>query len=141
MRPAYPWVIAIIISWPLVALVMTFLRFGELPGDGEQIAAALIGYLLVGAISGVVLISVLSRTTSGLGRVLVIAGYTLGVPFGYFSGIVGPLTLEMFGKAQLPSSLGYFLLFPLAIGLYGSVPPICGATAGFLTDRIRERIS
>jgi hypothetical protein len=141
VRPAYPWVIAIIISWPLVALVMTFLRFGELPGDGEQIAAALIGYLLVGAISGVVLISVLSRTTSGLGRVLVIAGYTLGVPFGYFSGIVGPLTLEMFGEAQLPSSLSYFLLFPLAIGLYGSVPPICGAAAGYLTDRIRERIS
>ncbi len=59
MRTVYPWVIAIAISWALVALVVTFLRFGELPGDGEQIVIALLGFLLVGAISGLVLISVL----------------------------------------------------------------------------------
>ena len=87
MRPAYPWVIAITISWTLVALVMTFSRFGELPGDGEEIAAALLGYLLVGVISGFVLIPVLRRTRSRLGRVLVIAGYTLGAPFGYLFGM------------------------------------------------------
>ncbi len=141
MRPAYSWVIAIAISWPLAALVVTFLRFGELPGDGEEIAAALLGYLLVGVTSGFVLISVLRRTRSRLGRVLVIVGYTLGAPFGYFFGIVGPLTVEVFGGARLSSSIDYFLLFPLAIGLYGSVPPILGAAAGFLTDRIRDRIS
>ena len=124
MRPVYPWVLAIAISWPLVALVVTFLRFGELP-DGEQIAAALLGFLLVGVISGLVLISVLRRTRSRLGRVLVIAGYTLAAPFGYVFGIVGPLTLEVFGGAQVPTSIDYFFLFPLAIGLYGSLPLVC----------------
>ena len=140
MRPVYPWVLAIAISWPLVALVVTFLRFGELP-DGEQIAAALLGFLLVGVISGLVLISVLRRTRSRLGRVLVIAGYTLAAPFGYVFGIVGPLTLEVFGGAQVPTSIDHFLLFPLAIGLYGSSPLVCGAAAGFLIGRIRDRIS
>ena len=140
MRPVYPWVLAIAISWPLVALVVTFLRFGELP-DGEQIAAALLGFLLVGVISGLVLISVLRRTRSRLGRVLVIAGYTLAAPFGYVFGIVGPLTLEVFGGAQVPTSIDYFFLFPLAIGLYGSLPLVCGAAAGFLIGRIRDRIS
>jgi len=118
---------------------MTFLRFGELPGDGEQIAAPLLGFLLVGVISGFVLISVLRQTRSRLGRVLVIAGYTLAASFGYFFGIVGPLTLEVFGEEQLPSSLDYFLLIPLTIGLYGSLPPICAVLIGFLTARIRER--
>ena len=122
-----------------MALVVTFLRFGELPGDGEQIATALLGFLLVGAISGLVLISVLKLTARLSGRVLVIAGYTLAAPFGYVFGIVGPLTLEVLGGAQLPSSIDYFLLFPLAIGLYGFVPPICGALTGLLIDRIRER--
>jgi hypothetical protein len=70
---------------------------------------------------------------------LLIAGYTLAAPFGYVFGIVGPLTLEVFGGAQLPGSIDYFLLYPLAIGLYGSVPPICGALIGFLAGRIRER--
>ena len=139
MRPAYPWLIAITISWPLVSLVTTFLRFGELPGDGEQIAAALLGFLLVGAISGSALISMLRRTRSRLGRVLVIAGYTLAAPFGYFFGIVGPLALEVFGEEQLSSTLDYFLLIPLTIGLYGSLPPICAALIGFLTTRTRER--
>jgi hypothetical protein len=68
-----------------------------------------------------------------------IAGYTLAAPFGYVFSIVGPLTLEVFGEAQLPGSIDYFLLYPLAIGLYGSVPPICGALIGFLAGRIRER--
>jgi hypothetical protein len=139
VRPAYPWVIAITISWSLVALVMTFLRFAELPGDGKQIAAALLGFLLVGVISGFVLISVLRRTRSRLGRVLIVAGYTLAAPFGYFFGIIGPLTLEAFGEEQLPSSLDYFLLIPLTIGLYGSLPPICAVLIGLLTARIRER--
>jgi hypothetical protein len=141
MRPVYPWVLAIAISWPLVALVVTLLRFGELPGDGEQIAAALLGFLLVGVISGLVLISVLRRTRSRLGRVLVTAGYTLAAPFGYVFGVVGPLTLEVFGGAQVPTSIDYFLLFPLAIGLYGSLPLVCGAAAGFLIGRIRDRLS
>lgn len=136
---AYHWVFAITFSWPLAALVVTLLRFGELPEDGEQIAAALLGFLLVGAISGLVLISVLRRTTRRLGRVLVIAGYTLAAPFGYVFGIVGPLTLEVFSMAQLPSSIDYFLLFPLTIGLYGSLPPICGALIGFVANHIKER--
>ncbi len=139
MRPPYLWVVAITIAWALVALVVTFLRFGELPGDGEQIVIALLGFLLVGAISGLVLISVLRRTARRSERMLLIAGYALAAPFGYVFGIVGPLTLEVFGGAQLPGSIDYFLLYPLAIGLYGSVPPICGALIGFLAGRIRER--
>ena len=139
MRAPYLWVTAITISWALVALVVTFLRFGELPGDGEQIVIALLGFLLVGAISGLVLISVLRRTARRSGKMLLIAGYTLAAPFGYVFSIVGPLTLEVFGEAQLPGSIDYFLLYPLAIGLYGSVPPICGALIGFLAGRIRER--
>jgi hypothetical protein len=139
VRPPYLWVIAITNAWALVALVVTFLRFGELPGDGEQIVIALLGFLLVGAISGLVLISVLRRTARRSGRMLLIAGYALAAPFGYVFGIVGPLTLEVFGGAQLPGSIDYFLLYPLAIGLYGSVPPISGALIGFLTGRIRER--
>ena len=139
MRPAYFWVIVAAVSWPLVALVVTFLRFGELPGDGEQIVIALLGFLLVGAISGLVLISVLRRTARRSGRMLLIAGYTLAAPFGYVFGIVGPLTLEVFVGTSLPASVAYFLLFPLTIGLYGSVPPICVALAGFLIARIRER--
>ena len=139
MRAPYLWVTAITIAWALVALVVTFLRFGELPGDGEQIVIALLGFLLVGAISGLVLISVLRRTARRSGKMLLIAGYTLAAPFGYVFSIVGPLTLEVFGEAQLPGSIDYFLLYPLAIGLYGSVPPICGALIGFLAGRIRER--
>lgn len=139
MRPPYRWVIAIAISWVLLAFVVTFLRFGELPGDGEQIVTALIGFLLVGAISGLVLISLLRRTARRSGRILIIVIYTLAAPFGYVFGIVGPLTLEVLGGAQLPSSIDYFLLYPLAISLYGSVPPICGALIGFLANRIRER--
>jgi hypothetical protein len=142
VRRAYPWVIAITISWWLVALVAPYLRFGHWPAgaDAEDTASLLLGFLLVGVISGLVLISLLRRMRSRLGRVLVIASYTLAAPFGYFFGIVGPQILEGIPGARLLSeSIIYFLLYPLAIGLYGSIPPICGAVAGLLIGRIRER--
>ncbi len=142
MSPSYPLVIPIASIWPIVALGVTFARFGELPGNGEQeVAAAVLGFLLVGVLSGLVLISLLRRMASRSGSVFIVVGYVLAAPFGYVFGIVGPLTLEVFGGAQVPTSIDYFFLFPLAIGLYGSLPLVCGAAAGFLIGRIRDRIS
>src|SRR3712207_9466823 len=94
MRPSYSWVILIAGFWPLVALGVTFLRFGELPGDGDQIAAAVLGFLLVGVLSGLVLISVLRRTVSRSTSAFVVGGYVLAAPFGYVLGIVGPRSEE-----------------------------------------------
>jgi hypothetical protein len=139
MRPSYSWVILIAGFWPLVALGVTFLRFGELPGDGEQVAAAVLGFLLVGVLSGLVLISVLRRTASRSTSAFVVGGYVLAAPFGYVLGIVGPLSLEAFGAGWLPMSMDYLLLFPLAVGFYGSLPPVCGAVIGFLIDYIVDR--
>jgi hypothetical protein len=139
MRPSYSWVIPIAGFWSLVALGVTFLRFGELPGDGEQVAAAVLGFLLVGVLSGLVLISVLRRTASRSTSAFVVGGYVLAAPFGYVLGIVGPLSLEAFGAGWLPMSMDYLLLFPLAVGFYGSLPPVCGAVIGFLIDYIVDR--
>jgi hypothetical protein len=141
MRLSYSWVIPIAIFWPALALGVTFVRRGTLPGDGEQIAAGTLGFLLVGVLSGLVLIFLLRRATERSGRIFVVVGYALATPFGYALGIVGPLALEAFPGAQLPGSIVYLVLFPLAIGLYGSLVPICGAAVGFLISRIRSRSS
>lgn len=139
MSPSYLLVIPIAAFWPLVALGVTFARFGELPGDSEQVAAAVLGFLFVGVLSGLVLISLLRRMASRPGSVFIVVGYVLAAPFGYVLGIVGPLALEAFGVGWLPEGIYYFLIFPLAIGFYGSLPPICGAAAGSLIGRIRDR--
>ena len=139
MRPSYSWVILIAGFWPLLALGVTFLRFGELPGDGDQIVAAVLGFLLVGVLSGLVLISVLRRTVSRSTSAFVVGGYVLAAPFGYVLGIVGPLSLEAFGEGWLPKSMDYLLLFPLTVGFYGSLPLVCGAVIGFLIDYIINR--
>ncbi len=141
MSPSYLLVIPIAALWPLVALGVTFVRFGGLPGGGDQVAAAVLGFLLVGVLSGFVLISLLRRMANRQRRVFTIIGYGLAAPFGYVSGIVGPLALEAFGVGWLPEVIYYFLLFPLAIAFYGSLPPICGAAAGLLIGRIRDRSS
>jgi hypothetical protein len=139
VRPSYFWVVPITIAWPLLALGVTLVRFGHLPGDGKQVAAAVLGFLLVGALSGLVLIFLARRLTDHSGRLLVAIGYIALAPFGYVFGIAGPLTLEAFDEVWLSDSINYFLLFPLLIGLYGSIPPICGAVVGLLISRIRER--
>jgi hypothetical protein len=141
MRLSYSWVIPIAIFWPALALGVTFVRFGTLPGDGEQIAAGTLGFLLVGVLSGLVLIFLLRRATERSGRIFVVVGYALATPFGYALGIVGPLALEAFPGAQLPGSIDYLVLFPLAIGFYGSLLPICGAAVGLLISRVMSRSS
>jgi hypothetical protein len=88
------------------------------------------GFFLVGVLSGSVLVFVLRRTASRPGRISGIIGYALAVPFGYLFGIVGPLPLEVFDVARLPDAVTYLILFPLAIGLYGSLPLIVGAVLG-----------
>jgi hypothetical protein len=118
---------------------VTFLRFGELPGDGDQIAAAVLGFLLVGMLSGLVLISVLRRTVSRSTSAFAVGGYVLAAPFGYVLGTVGPLSLEAFGEEWMPKSMDYLLLFPLTVGFYGSLPLVCGAVIGFLIDYIINR--
>ena len=141
MTPSYFLVIPIATFWPLVALGVTFARFGELPGDSEQVAAAVLGFLLVGVLSGFVLLSLLRRMASRQRSVFIVVGYALAAPLGYVFGIVGPLALEAFGVGWLPGGIDYFLLFPLAIGFYGSLPPICGAAVGLLIGRIIDRSS
>jgi hypothetical protein len=132
MRPSYSWVIPISGFWPLVALGVTFLRFGEFPGDGEQVAAAVLGFLLVGMLSGLVLISLLRRTASRATSAFVVGGYVLAAPFGYIFGIVGPLSLEALSEGSLSRSIDYLLAIALTVGFYGSLPPVCGAVIGFL---------
>ncbi len=141
MRLSYSWVIPIAIFWPALALGVTFVRFGTLPGDGEQIAAGTLGFLLVGVLSGFVLVFLLRRVMDRSGRIFVVVGYALATPFGYTLGIVGPLALEAFPGARLPGSIDYLVLFPLAIGFYGSLLPICGAAVGFWVNRVRSRSS
>ena len=85
------------------------------------------------------LISVLRRTVSRSTSAFVVGGYVLAAPFGYFLGIVGPLSLEALGAGWLPRSMDYLLLFPLTVGFYGSLPPVCGAVIGFLIDYIINR--
>jgi len=139
MSPSYAGLILVAALWPLLALGVTFVRFGELPGGGQQIAAAVLGFVLLGVLSGLVLISLLRRVESRLGRAFVVVGYLLAAPLGYVFGILGPLTLEAFGSTQTQDSAVYFLAFPLAIGLYGSLPLICGAGIGWLIGRVRDR--
>ncbi len=141
MSPSYARVILIAGLWPLVALGVTFMRYGELPGGGEQIAAAVLGFLLVGVLSGLVLMSLLRRVQSRWRSAFVLVGYFVAAPLGYLGGIAGPLALEAFDLARLPDGVIYLLLFPLVIGLYGSLPLICGAAAGWLISRIMDRSS
>ncbi len=138
MRLSYSWVVPIAIFWPALALGVTFVRFSRLPGDGNQIAAGTLGFFLVGVLSGFVLVFLLRRAIDRSGRIFVVVGYALATPFGYVLGIVGPLALEVFPGARLPSSIVYLVFFPLAIGFYGSLVPICGAAVGFLISRVRS---
>jgi hypothetical protein len=138
MRPSYSWVIPIAGFWPLVAFGVTFLRFGELPGDGEQVAAAVLGFLLVGVLSGLVLISLLRRTASRSTSAFVVGGYVLAAPFDYVLGIVGPLSLEAFGAGWPPRSMDYLLLF----SSYGRLLRIFAArvrSGDRLPDRLHYR--
>ncbi len=49
--------------------------------------------------------------------------------------------MEALGEGWLSRSMDYLLAFPLTVGFYGSLPPVCGAMVGFLVYHILERMS
>lgn len=101
--------------WIIVGFGFTYFRFGFIPPDGVQIISALLGFILVGFSSGLLVYHYRSHPH----RKVFFSFYVLSMPCIYYFTIVGPLMLSILPFTAIPGVLMYFLLIPIAMGIWG----------------------
>jgi hypothetical protein len=112
-------VVCLTLVWPVAQLAVFWLRFGHLPpgGPGEGLV-----FLPMALVAAVVTVWLWSRSVGRRQQHCVAAGYLLAIPVALYGALLGGLALPWF-------------LGPL---VFGGVPLVCGAYAGFVMGRTRE---
>ncbi len=142
MKRPYLWFFAV--GWVILAVGITYARFGYLPGDWYEIAAAIEGFFLLGMLTGWIFLFFWRKAENRLAKVLIVTGYILAIPFTYWFGIIGPLTLEIIPILELPRPITFLILFPIAIAFWGPLPSTVlmaiGLIIGNLINWFEERL-
>lgn len=109
------------LTWPMIHLVVFWLRFNRLPTGG---LAESIVFLPMSLATATVAVWLWSRTASQRNRRFVAVGYLLASPIAFLGSLLGGLLL--------PSIWG-----PL---VFGAIPLVAGCYIGFAVGRPRPRI-
>jgi hypothetical protein len=116
-------------AWVAFALAVNLLRFGRVPGSAREVAGGLLGFALLGAIAGWRLSVLLDRSGDSRRRTGAVVGHVIAAPLGYLLGVAAPLALEVAGP--IPATVQYLVVFPLLIGIVGSLPVLGGQYLGW----------
>lgn len=119
--PSYRWIAPIAIIWPLLAIGFTLVVFGAPPAGVYELIGGIIGFLLIGIFSGWGLIYSLREADNERSQLVVIIFYVLAIPLAYALGVGSPFVLEALYGISVPVALNYLVIYPVLVGLYGSL--------------------
>ncbi|MBI2907702.1 MAG: hypothetical protein HYX92_08620 [Chloroflexi bacterium] len=117
----YRWIIPLAVVWPMVAIGATLAVFGPPPRGALQLIGGAIGFLLVGVFSGWGLIYSLSQADALREQLAIVLFYLLVSPLAYALGIGAPFAIEAMPGVVLPPAVTYLVVFPIVVGLNGSL--------------------
>ena len=120
MPRSYLWLIPLSLVWPVLHLLVFAYRFGRVD---QAILIESWLFLLMGLVSGIVLLFLLEKATSRTQKISILVGYLLLTPIGFVGSLLSGL------------------MFPPAIGviLYGALPLSIGAALGYAAGRFWSR--
>ena len=125
-------VITNLFVWIIAPVLITLMaNSGRLPDDTQELVVALLGFGLIGVLSGCALAWVRSRWKSKLEKGLSLAGYVLAFVPAYALGTIGPAIYYTLTHDRSSSWVTNFIWYPLFIGVLGAVPLIVGTLVGF----------
>jgi hypothetical protein len=103
------------LAWPFAGLGFNAVYLGYLP-SGLALVAVVVGLFLAGAISGMLLLAVLSGVRTQVGRFAVSLGYAMFAPLALMGGLLAPGPFE----SGTESPIGLAIMAFLAIVFYAS---------------------
>lgn len=117
---AFLWLGLFTLVWPLVHYIVAIIRFGA---DFQVRPVEFLALLPMGAISGGLLLYLMEIADSKRQRTLAVLGYVVASPVAFIGSLGG----------------GLFLPVILGATLFGAIPLVVGALAGFYGGRIFAR--
>ena len=120
MPRSYLWLIPLSLVWPLLHLMVFAYRFSRID---QAILAESWVFLLMGLVSGVVLLFLMEKAKNRTQKMSTLVGYLLLTPIAFVGSLLSGL------------------MFPPAIGviLYGALPLSIGAALGYAAGRFLNR--
>jgi len=109
MKKYWPWIIFLTLLFPILELLIFFVRFGAPEGDLYQQSLT---FLPIGLLGSLVLFYFYDKAETRIHKNMIIAGFVLAVPFA------------------LLGALGGGLLGTWAVILYGLIPLVVGVLLG-----------
>jgi low temperature requirement protein LtrA len=88
-RPSYAWVLALVAVWLFGGMVLALYRPGQVPQEG--LAYLLLGYALLGVISGGLLLWLVRHAEGKHPRIILVFAYLVVSPVAGVSALLGPL--------------------------------------------------
>ena len=113
MKKTTLWLTISILAWPLVTLVLSYLRFGRLDGMAWGQAASFLG---MGLLSGCGLIWAMQRSPNHIIRTSAVVGYLVACPFAFAGALLSGLMW------QIPF---------LGTAVNGGIPLLMGTAVGY----------
>jgi len=110
------------LAWASLGLGFNALHFGYFPA-GIELVVFIIGMILGGAGSSLLLMALLQRFERRFARTLLLTGYLLFAPLGLMTAMLmaGSITME----AGMPTLI-YLLAGPIPIALFGNLAVVVG---------------
>ena len=148
MRPSYFWLFLAGPAWAVMFMGGNYWRLGNLSlvggggGDGW-----LLGFILVGVLSGLLLIFLLRKCIILWSRFSLACGYALATPVGFVFGMSGPfaipdevhLAVAEWGDRLLLEGVFSHLFLAIVVAVFGSVPLAAGSGLGYGVGKLVER--
>lgn len=119
-RSITAWAIGLTVFWPIVNLIVYFMRFGTL---SWRLVGESLYFIPLGLCSVLLLFTFLNYTQSTNHAYFVIMGFVLFMPVAFFAALASGLVL--------PPLVG-----PM---IYGIIPLAIGLTIGFFTGKLAEQ--
>lgn len=144
MKPSYLWLTLVAPAWAMFATGANYWRLSSMEGVEPNLGwidlRFLLGFALVGALSGGGLIFMLRRSTGVLGPICLVCGYVLAIPVGFIFGIFGPFSIPETIWAYFEGFVHNAILIGV-IGIWGSFPLAAGTGLGYAIGRLIRRVS
>ncbi|NTV31351.1 hypothetical protein HGA91_05250 [candidate division WWE3 bacterium] len=121
--------------WLIAPIVVGLIRGANIFADLFELFAALLGYFLVGLLSGLVLVRIRKTINSKWENWFFIGGYVIAIPLTFLGTIIAPLFWGQISKFGIPNEVIFGVIYPITIGVVGSIPIICCCWVGKMLGR------
>lgn len=128
-------VVTNMLVWLIAPIIIAVIRNVNFSSQIVELISAVLGYLLLGLLSGFVLGRMRATVRDKWENGFFFGGYLFALPFAFALSVMVPVVWGLPSESSIPLFVFNFVIYPLSIGISGAIPMILGGWVGKLLGR------